>query len=100
MKKTLGIGSLALFLVILAFLWSFTINGYCLGDRILNLLSLPAWSNGTSGTHYTVFYSFIFLIPATVLGRFYTQHLFATTAKTISYIFIASLLISPIFMIF
>lgn len=27
-------------------------TGYCYGDRIFEFLGLPAWSEGTTGTHY------------------------------------------------
>lgn len=52
--------SFVLFLFAIAF--SFTINNYTLGDQILNFLHIPCWSNGNTGTHYTVLYSAIFLI--------------------------------------
>ena len=63
-KRKIGIGSISLLLVIFAFFWAFSIGGFCLGDKTLSLLKIPTWSNGTTGTHYTVFYTFIFLIPS------------------------------------
>lgn len=27
-------------------------TGYCYGDRVFEFLGLPAWSEGTTGTHY------------------------------------------------
>ncbi|MCC8103811.1 MAG: hypothetical protein LIP11_16690 [Clostridiales bacterium] len=27
-------------------------TGFCLGDHVFSALGLPAWSNGTNGTHY------------------------------------------------
>ena len=64
--KKIGIGSISLLLVIIAFFWAFEIMGLCLGDSILTTLNIPTWSNSAnaSGTHYPVFYTFIFLIPA------------------------------------
>lgn len=47
----------SLFLLAFAILSSFTINGFTLGDAILNALSLASWSNGHTGTHYTIAYS-------------------------------------------
>lgn len=69
-NKKLGIGSVSLLLVIIAFLWAFEIMGFCLGDSILATLNIPTWSNSAnaSGTHYTVFYTFIFLISSLVLA--------------------------------
>ena len=40
-------------------------------------LSLPAWSDG--GTHYTVFYAYLFLVPAFLLGQRFRGQLFART---------------------
>ena len=100
MKKQIGIGSLSLLLVILAFFWSFSVFGHCLGDQILTILSLPAWSNGTVGFHYTVVYAYIFLIPALLFSIRYEDDLFATSGKKLSIIFICILLIAPIFMVF
>ncbi len=61
-NKKIGIGSLSLLLVIIAFVWAFNIFGVCVGDHILATLNIPTWSNmaNATGTHYTIFYSFIF----------------------------------------
>ena len=85
--KKLGIGSLSLVLVIIAIFWCCNIailNNFCLGDYILNIFDIPSWSNGSTGTHYTIFYSYIFLIPAIFLGIKYKEDLFATVGKNIS----------------
>ena len=31
---------------------TWTKTGFCIGDNIFTALGLPAWSKGTSGTHY------------------------------------------------
>ena len=64
--KKIGCGTIAFLLVTFAVLWSFSfgLNGFCLGDTVLSFLGMPAWSNGNSGSHYTIFYSLIFLVPA------------------------------------
>ncbi len=100
MKKRIGLGSISLLLVILAFVWSFNIFGYCLGDKILTMLHLPTWSNGTIGTHYTVFYSFLFLIPAIIIGNIKKSDLFAVIGKRLAYIFIGLLLFASLFIVF
>ena len=66
-NKKIGIGSLSLLLVIIAFVWAFNIFGVCVGDHILATLNIPTWSNmaNATGTHYTIFYSFIFLFHFT-----------------------------------
>ena len=99
-KKTIGIGSLSIVLVILALLWSCNIHFWdnlCIGDYILTELNLPAWSNGSSGMHYTVWYSLLALIPAFILGRKHEEHLFAVSGKWISG-FIAGYLVLSSFM--
>ena len=65
-NKKIGIGSLSLLLVIIAFVWAFNIFGVCVGDHILATLNIPTWSNmaNATGTHYTIFYSFIFAISS------------------------------------
>lgn len=47
------------------------------GRRGAGALSLPAWSDG--GTHYTVFYAYLFLVPAFLLGQRFRGQLFART---------------------
>lgn len=99
--KKIGIGSISLLLVIIAFFWAFEIMGLCLGDSILTTLNIPTWSNSAnaSGTHYTVFYTFIFLIPALVLAIKHRDDLFAKVGKWLSIIFIAILLLGMLFMV-
>lgn len=53
-NKKIGIGSLSLLLVIIAFVWAFNIFGVCVGDHILATLNIPTWSNLLPG--------FIFMI--------------------------------------
>lgn len=98
-KRKIGIGSISLLLVIFAFFWAFSIRGFCLGDKVLSLLNIPAWSNGTTGTHYTVFYTYIFLIPSVILSIKFNNDKFAKVSKWISIIFIAILLLGFIFMV-
>lgn len=59
-QVALYILSFALFLFAIAF--SFTINNYTLGDQILNFFHIPCWSDGNTGTHYTILYSAMLLI--------------------------------------
>ena len=88
MKQTLGIGSMSLLLSLLAILWSCNIpvryDTFCIGDYILTQLGLPTRSNGTIGTHYTVFWSLLLHLPAFILGCNYNSHLFARAGKWIS----------------
>lgn len=99
-KKT-GIGSISLLLVIIAFFWAFKIFGFCLGDSVLAMLNIPTWSNSAnaSGTHYTVFYTFIFLIPALILSIKYKEDKFALAGKVLSIFFMSQLLVGFLFMI-
>ena len=99
--KKIGFGTASFLLVIFAIVWSFSfgLNGFCLGDTILTFLGMPAWSNGNSGTHYTIFYSLIFLLPAVPLSFKYESDLFAGLAKWISTIFSLVLLAGLFFMV-
>lgn len=99
--KRIGIGSISLLLIIIAFFWTVEIMGFCLGDSILSTLNIPTWSNNVnaSGTHYTVFYTFIFLVPALVIAIRYKDDLFAKVGKWVSIIFIAILLLGMMFMV-
>lgn len=85
--KKLGIGTTAFLLTALAIVWSFTINDFCIGDNILNLIGIPAWSGKNMGTHYTPYYSLIFLIPAFILGKKYPNHILAKSGKIMSLCF-------------
>ncbi len=100
-KRKLGLGSISLFLVVFAFLWAFTIDGVCMGDKILAMLNIPFWSDSatSSRTHYTVFYALIFLVPALLLGLKCKSDLFATVGKWSSIGFLALFLIFIPFMV-
>ncbi len=81
-KKKIGIGTISLLLVIFAFIWSFNVLDFCIGDKVLDFFNIPTWSgNGNEqqivdaffivtftkdgqSIHYTVFYSFILLGPS------------------------------------
>ena len=96
--KKIGFGTVSFLLVIFAIVWSFSfgLNGFCLGDAVLSFLCMPAWSNGNSGSHYTIFYSLIFLLPAVPISFKYENDLFARLAKWISIIFSLVLLVGLI----
>ncbi len=99
MTKKLGFGSLSLFLVFAAFLWAFELSGFCFGDWVLTAMRIPAWSNGSlGGIHYTVFYAFVFLIPALVLALRFPTHRFAKIGKYLSASFAGLLLCSFFFL--
>lgn len=88
MKKKFGVGSLSMLLTLIAIVWSVNFPMYyetfCIGDYILSQLGFPAWSNGTIGTHYTVFWGLLLYLPAFFVGRKYEDHLFARAGKLIS----------------
>ena len=67
-RKNLGIGTLSIPIIILGFLFGFSWYGVCLGDSVLRFIGVNPWSNGTSGIHYTAFYSLIFFIAAFLLA--------------------------------
>lgn len=67
-KMVIGLITIFLWFVGILFVWTFK-SGICYGDIILNFLKLKSWSNRTRGTHYTVFYSLVFFIPAVLLSK-------------------------------
>lgn len=77
--RSIGIGTLSFLFLLMAILWSFSFHEFCLGDRILSLLHLPSWSNGTSGRHYTIYYALLFLFPALIVGIRNKHNLFVRT---------------------
>ena len=74
-KKTMGIRCLSGFLMAFSLMFGITWSkhGLCFGDNILTSLGLPAWSQGTTGTHYSAIFAVVIF-----LGAFF---LFASTAK-------------------
>ena len=116
-KKKIGIGTISLLLVIFAFIWSFNVLDFCIGDKVLEFFNIPTWSgNGNEqqivdaffivtftkdgqSIHYTVFYSFILLLPALVLAVKNKNDLFTDIGKWLAIIFITLLIISPLLII-
>ncbi|MBO8168181.1 MAG: hypothetical protein H0Z35_03225 [Thermoanaerobacteraceae bacterium] len=92
MTNKVGYGSFSLLIFILAMVFSFSFGtNFCLGDSILNLLGLKAWSNGDSGFHYTILYSIVFLMLGWLLGIKFPNNLGSTLGRKLS-IFFAILL--------
>lgn len=102
MKKRFGAGSISIALFILAMVWSTSIkafDNFCLGDFVLNAIGLQAWSNGSHGTHYAIFYSIVFLLPAIIMGYKFRSHLFAKTGTICSTSLTGVLVLALFFMI-
>ena len=101
MKKKLGVGSVSFILAIIAFVWAYEIKGFCLGDRVLATLNIPAWSNSAdaSGTHYMVFYSLLFAIPAVFLALKNKNDLFANVGKWMALAMCALIIFGLLFMV-
>lgn len=96
-NKKIGIGSISLLLCIIGILFSFNFGDrVCYGDAILNYIGLSPWSNGNNGIHYTIFYSLIFFIPASILGTKFRNDLGSRIGKIISLIMIIILIIFSI----
>ena len=96
-ESSLPVLLVCLFVILFSVVFSFTSNGFTLGDEILNALNLPAWSDGSLGTHYTIFYS-LGMMTVSVIGLFEFCHLSAFLKRhqyltTISLVFIAALLL-------
>lgn len=60
--KIIGRYIISIIIFIFAIAFSFTINNFTLGDEILNFFKIPSWSNGDTGTHYTIIYTVVFSI--------------------------------------
>ncbi|MHC1682600.1 MAG: hypothetical protein AB6733_06590 [Clostridiaceae bacterium] len=87
-KKNLGIGSLSLFLCVIGILFAFTFNGFkeSFGDVVIRSIGLKTWSRGSEGTHYTIYYSFIFFLSSVFTGFMYKEDFGATLGKIVSLI--------------
>lgn len=84
-NRKIGFGSLSLLLWIMGILFSFSFGSQgAIGDRIVEIIGLRAWSNIDTGTHYTVFYSFIFFIPSLILANQYKEDIGAKLGGRLS----------------
>ncbi|WP_291648346.1 DUF1835 domain-containing protein [Clostridium sp.] len=84
----------SLILSILGILFTFSFsNKVCYGDIILKYIGLNPWSNGNSGTHYTVLYSLIFFIPSFILGYKFKNDYGVKAGRIISFIMITLIII-------
>lgn len=95
-KKKIGIGSLSLLLFVVGFLFSFTFYNLTIGDNILTYIGLKAWSNGNSGTHYTIFYSLLFFVPSLILGYKFKEDFGSKVGKILSTIMVAIIVVNSL----
>lgn len=96
-KKSIKIGLISIALVAFGVIWAFSFKGFCLGDTILNSIGLKSWSNGTVGTHYSVFYSLIFFASAFFVSAKYPDCYFSKLGKTVSLVLSIILMILFVF---
>ncbi|MBP3952511.1 hypothetical protein [Bacillus suaedae] len=88
-NKEIGLGSISLLLLMFGILFSFSWgNTEAFGDTILRFLGFSPWSNGDTGTHYTIIYSLIFFIPALILGHNYKSNFGAKWGRNLALIMI------------
>lgn len=94
MKNKIGLGSLALVLSIVCIFLSITFkeSGVSYGDKLFEIIGFKAWSNGTTGTHYTIFYLLPFYILSMYLGYKFNENFGAKIGRRIS-IFFALLIV-------
>ena len=95
-KKKIGIGSLSLLLFVVGCLFSFTFYNLTIGDNILTYIGLKAWSNGNSGTHYTIFYSLLFFIPSLILGYKFKEDFGSKVGKILSTIMVTIIVVNSL----
>ena len=96
--RNFGLGTLSIAFTVMGIIWGFTFFNVCVGDNILSILGLKAWSNGDTGTHFTAFYSLIFLLPAFWLGMKYKNDFGAKIGKIISATIGIILVLSTLFL--
>ena len=70
-KICMRIGCIALLLFAIAFGMTWKKTGYCWGDSLFAAIGLPAWSNGTQGTHYVGILVLVLVLVA-IAGFAYT----------------------------
>ncbi len=65
-RKKILFRSLSVLLIALSVAFGFTNRktGFCLGDAIFTQLGLPAWSDGSYGTHYTAIFALCLILLA------------------------------------
>ncbi len=91
----IGIGTASLVVVIIGALFSFSFGrNISLGDSILTSLGFKAWSNVTTGIHYTIFYSLIFYILALIMSLKFKDDIGSKFGRIISIVFIVFTLFS------
>lgn len=65
---------------------------FCLGDRVFSVLGLPAWTNGTTGTHYPALIGAILILAGMTLVNSTWQRSKRITVWTITILALAVLL--------
>ncbi len=99
-SSKLGIGTLSVPLALFGLLFGFKIGEFCLGDAILKFLRIPSWSKGSTGIHYTVFYSLVFFAVAFLLSAVWGKDYGARFGRMIAMILAGSILIFVLFCTF
>ena len=95
----MGLGSISLLLFILGLLFSFSFGTQeAIGDHILRFIGLSPWSNGSSGLHYTIFYSLIFYVPGLIIGYRFKSNWGAKLGGTLSFLAIILILFALLFL--
>jgi hypothetical protein len=63
-------GIISIALILFAFVTGLTtLTGFSLGDKILLMLGIPAWSNGQTGSHYTIILTIILLAAGVFVAK-------------------------------
>ena len=92
-EKKLKIRIIAVFLIALGVVLGATWNRtrFCIGDTLFRALSLPAWSNGTTGTHYPAIVGSVFIIGGISAINYTLQKKERILVWTIVLVFFAAL---------
>nr|WP_319489487.1 hypothetical protein [uncultured Caproiciproducens sp.] len=101
-KKKLGWGTASFPIVLIGLAWSFSfsLGGFCIGDTVLNAVGLKAWSgSGNMGAHFTVYYSLLFFIAAFALGYRNKEDFGAKIGRTAALVIGILILVSVIWLV-
>ncbi|RJE87004.1 hypothetical protein D3P07_17675 [Paenibacillus sp. 1011MAR3C5] len=78
-RKTFGLGTAALFILALGFLFNYKFaDGFMISHYLFQQLNLNIYSNGESGFHYPFIVSILFWLPAVLLSRKHRRNYGAT----------------------
>lgn len=96
MNKKMVMGFISYGLIFIALIMAISFkNKVCIGDSILNMMGIKAWSHGTMGIHCTVIYAFIVVILAWIASAKLLGEKYEKLVRSIPAVILLLLLIVP-----